>query len=208
MSIQETIVGQFGKPHGLLGRLAGHIMSNRPSNLERNAWTIEQLHLGEVARVLEIGCGPGVAIEKLLSAYPDAVVTAIDHSVLMLRQAAARNQQALKQDRLQLFEGSFEVLDTIGETYTAAFSCNVMQFVEDKLEAVKTVRRHLLPGALFATTFQPRSGDVSAEAGRAWMGQMAEICCQAGFCDVEIHELDLQPVPAFSVVCQQPEPQD
>jgi ubiquinone/menaquinone biosynthesis C-methylase UbiE len=208
MSIQETIVGQFRKPHGLLGRLAGRIMANRPSNQERNAWTIEQLHLGAGARVLEIGCGPGVAIEKLLSAHPDAEVTAIDHSALMLRQAAARNQQALKRDRLHFYEGSFEVLDAIGETYTAAFSCNVMQFIDDKLEAVKTVRRHLLPGAVFATTFQPRSGDVSAEAGRAWIGQMAEICCQAGFCDVEIRELELQPVPAFCVVCQQPEPQD
>lgn len=208
MRIQSAIVGQFRKPHGLLGGLAGRIMANRPSNLKRNTWTIAQLHLGTSAHVLEIGCGLGVAIEKLLAAHPDAEVTGVDHSALMLQQAAARNQQALKRDCLHLYEGSFEVLDEIGETYDAAFSCNVMQFVEDKLEAVSAVKRHLSPGALFATTFQPRSGNVSTEAGRAWIGDMAEICCQAGFTDVEIRELDLRPVPAFCAVGQQPVPKD
>ena len=43
MALRETIVGQFKRPHGMLGRLAGWIMASRPSNIRRNLWTVEML---------------------------------------------------------------------------------------------------------------------------------------------------------------------
>jgi hypothetical protein len=55
---------QFRRPTGLLGRLAGWIMANRPSNIERNRWTVDLLNVQPSDHVLEIGFGPGLRCER------------------------------------------------------------------------------------------------------------------------------------------------
>ena len=64
MGFWDHIVAQFGKPTGLLGKFAGLIMSKRGSNLERNMWAISLLELQPKDRVLEVGFGPGIAIQR------------------------------------------------------------------------------------------------------------------------------------------------
>ena len=59
------IYRQFERPHGALGALAGFVMSHRPSNRERNRWTVDLIAPARDARVLEIGCGPGLALAAL-----------------------------------------------------------------------------------------------------------------------------------------------
>ena len=57
----------------------------------KNRWTIELLDLKEDEHVLEIGFGPGVAIQMASQRVPRGVVVGIDHSEVMLRQAMKRN---------------------------------------------------------------------------------------------------------------------
>jgi hypothetical protein len=38
--LRQTAFGQFSRPHGRLGCAAGWIMVNRPSNRQRNEWTL------------------------------------------------------------------------------------------------------------------------------------------------------------------------
>jgi len=58
MSIVATVYRQFHKPTRFLGRVAGWIMANRPSNIERNRWTVDLLNVQPSDHVLEIGFGP------------------------------------------------------------------------------------------------------------------------------------------------------
>jgi hypothetical protein len=76
MNLTKEIIGQFKKPHGMLGVLAGAIMANRHSNIERNEWTLEQLTLKPSDRLLEIGFGPGIAIEKAARVITSGVIMA------------------------------------------------------------------------------------------------------------------------------------
>jgi len=43
MTLINKVYAQFRRPSGFLGRLAGWIMANRPSNIERNRWTVDLL---------------------------------------------------------------------------------------------------------------------------------------------------------------------
>ena len=70
---RKTIVGQFARPHGVLGRLAGWIMANRPSSRQRSAWTIGLVAPRDGETLLEIGCGPGYALGHCLKQAPGAV---------------------------------------------------------------------------------------------------------------------------------------
>ena len=57
-----TLYGQFRKPTGFLGWVAGWIMAHRASNTTRNRWTVDLLNIKETDHVLEIGFGPGLSI--------------------------------------------------------------------------------------------------------------------------------------------------
>ncbi|KAB2967217.1 MAG: class I SAM-dependent methyltransferase [Zoogloea sp.] len=50
---------------------------------------IDALPLYEGVRVLEIGCGPGVAAREIVRRYPGAFVLGIDRSSAAIRQAVA-----------------------------------------------------------------------------------------------------------------------
>lgn len=81
MSIKARLFDRFRKPRGPLGILAGRIMSKRPSNQERSAWTVGLLDLRPNDRVLELGYGPGLGIQAVLER---AGYTEIRHELLEL----------------------------------------------------------------------------------------------------------------------------
>jgi SAM-dependent methyltransferase len=201
--LSDVIVGQFRRPHGMLGSLAGWIMANRASNIDRNHWTVELMGLDAGARILEIGCGPGIGIEAVLSGVPDCRVTGLDHSALMISQAAARHAHALKSDRLELWQGDLVGLPE-AERFDAVFSSNVLQFIRNRSALLEEVQSRLKPGGCFATTFRPRGSCAGAEEGRAWISSFAEDLCVAGFFEVQIRERPFGSVPAFCALAQNP----
>src|SRR3712207_3048662 len=97
----------FMHPEGFRGRVAGWIMGRRGSNVARNRWVVDLLELGPGDRALEIGCGPGVAVEAALAAGADVV--AVDPSEVMRAMAGRRNPGAtiLEGDADRLPDGPF-----------------------------------------------------------------------------------------------------
>lgn len=90
MSLWEKIAEQFGKPSGLLGSIAGFIMSKRGSNIERIEWGISLLNIQPSDNLLEIGFGPGISIPKMIDSVKDGIIYGIDHSELMVKKASGR----------------------------------------------------------------------------------------------------------------------
>ena len=76
--MRKAIVQQFKRPSGVLGRLAGWIMARR--NLRRNEWVVSLLGIEPNHHVLEIGCGPGVALELAAELATRGRVVGVDHS--------------------------------------------------------------------------------------------------------------------------------
>jgi hypothetical protein len=69
-SLGAHVRAQFGLPHGFWGPLVGWIMAVRSSNRRRIVWAVSLLDVQRRDRVLEIGFGPGIAIEKTVSHIP------------------------------------------------------------------------------------------------------------------------------------------
>jgi Fe2+ transport system protein FeoA len=104
--ISPWLRAQFGHPSGLFGRVAGTIMANRASNRERARWSVGLLGIEAHDRVLEIGFGPGVAIDIASRAAPGVLVSGIDHSEIVLRQAERRNAREVLNRRRRGIEGA------------------------------------------------------------------------------------------------------
>jgi SAM-dependent methyltransferase len=98
----RAIQSQFIEPHGFAGWLAGWEMALRPSNRRRIAWAVSLLEAAPTDRVLEIGFGPGIAIRELSRRVTRGLVCGVDHSAVMVRQAARRNAAAMSTGRVDL----------------------------------------------------------------------------------------------------------
>src|SRR5437660_2188525 len=92
-ALDRDVIGQAHHPRGAAGRVTAWEMAHRPSNRQRSVWVVSLLGVQPADRVLEIGFGPGRAVEELVRAGAGHV-SGIDHSDVMLRQASRRNTAA------------------------------------------------------------------------------------------------------------------
>src|SRR5215813_4483862 len=87
--LDHDVIGQAHHPQGAAGRVTAWEMAHRPSNRRRNRWVVSLLDVQPADQILEIGFGPGLAVAELVRAGAGHVY-GIDHSSVMLRQAASR----------------------------------------------------------------------------------------------------------------------
>src|SRR5262249_61919292 len=95
-------MAQFHQPTGAAGHVVGWIMGRRSSNVARNRWAVQLLDVQPTDRVIELGCGPGVAIAALATRATQGLVVGVDHSQVMIRQARRRNTAAVRAGRVRL----------------------------------------------------------------------------------------------------------
>ena len=129
--LRRALVAQFHAPTGLLGRVAGWVMAHRTSNVERNRWAVALLDVRPTDSVLEIGFGPGIAIGEIAARATGGRVCGLDHSPVMVRQAARRNRAAVRAGRVDLRCGSVDdrdALDGFGATFDKVLAVNVVGF--------------------------------------------------------------------------------
>lgn len=191
---------QFRRPQGLFGYLAGWIMATRPSNLQRNRWTVGLLDVQPRDRVLEIGFGPGVAIEACALRATDGKVLGLDHSELMNRMAASRNRKAIDEGRVELRLGTLATLGAADGLFDKMISVNCAQFWDDPAGALLALQDRLAPGGTLALTYQPRHpGATNADADK-FADRVTTQAIEAGFSSSRKEKLDLKPIGAVCVL--------
>lgn len=200
MSLRQNIVSQFKRPEGTFGQLAGFIMANRASNIERNQWTVDLLSLEADDRLLEIGFGPGLAIEQASQIVTDGLVVGIDHSEVMLQQAKKRNATAIADGRVELYLGSLENLPLYEKPFTKICSANVVQFWKDPVAEFSKLRSMLATGGAIASTYMPRHKNASNADGRNKAIDIIANLEVAGFSNIRVEEKPMKPVSAISVI--------
>lgn len=203
MSLRGALVAQFHQPVGALGHLAAWIMSHRASNVQRSLWTVDQLALAERDDVLEIGFGPGLAIERAASITRGRVV-GVDHSELMCRAARKRNGDAVRAGRVQLHCAEVDALPDLGGPFDAILAVNCMLFWPDPVAALAALRALARPGGRIAITHQPRNPRPTlADVERAERA-VVDALARAGFVEPRPQRLALEPVPASCVIARNP----
>lgn len=185
MSVMRTILRRsFGRPEGLLGRLGGIVMAR--TNAACGAWIADLLDVGASDSILEVGFGPGVIVRLLSARAAAGQVAGIDPSQVMLEQASARNEAAIRAGRVDLRRGTVEQLPFDADSFDKALAINSMQIWPDAGAGLREMRRVLKPGGRIVLGFTPHSGqrrsgliDLLAAAGFA-DARLAE--AETGFC--------------------------
>jgi SAM-dependent methyltransferase len=150
-ALWQGIGAQLRNPSGLWGGIAGSLMAF--ANAKPNTLALAALSMREGESLLELGCGPGCALQGLLRLPRLARVIGLDWSEVMLAHASRRNRLALEAGRLALVRGDFARLPFIAEIADAILAVNVVYFMHSPA-AVREARRVLRPGGrmvLYAT---------------------------------------------------------
>jgi ubiquinone/menaquinone biosynthesis C-methylase UbiE len=146
----------FGRPTGVLGRLGGIVMAR--SNRAAAHRVIDALDVLPSDHVLEIGFGPGVAIELLAERVTSGRIDGIDPSSEMVAQAAARNAASIGAGRVALRQGFADRLPFDGGSFDKVLAINSVQVWPDPAAGLREVRRVLRPGGRVALGFTPYAG--------------------------------------------------
>ena len=146
----------------------------------RDGWTI-----------LDVGCGGGQTLTRLLGRSKGATVHGIDISDESVAKARKVNADLLD-TRVFVQQGSAAELPYADSTFDLVTAVETVYFWPDLPHCFEEVNRVLKPGGLFAILLEVASADCAWTRVVDGMTtyspeQLKEILEHAGFCDVEIH---------------------
>jgi SAM-dependent methyltransferase len=190
----RSIARQFGGPSGPVGYLVSGLLARR--NADFNCWLVSQLRraVPTPLTVIELGCGPGVALRALLAAYPAAAVVGVDQSSVVLKGARRRNAAAIDDGRLTLVRGDIEQAVGYGPAGLVV-ACHVLYFWVNPVRELRCISDILAPNGRVALGYQlrqhmppiaqrtfPREGFTVYDSD----DQVAALLKQAGFSQPEV----------------------
>lgn len=122
----------------------------------RLSWAVDVLGVRPGERVLEIGCGRGVAIELLCERSGAGLVVGIDRSPTAIAAAEARNAAHVAAGRVRLLHAALAGAD-FDERFDRVFAVNVNVFWLGPARELAAVRRVLAPGGRLLLFYEPPS---------------------------------------------------
>lgn len=84
MGILKKIFGNTSKLQGLLGKIMVSSMNSGHAGVAD--WGMSFLNISAPKAIADLGCGGGRNAAKLLEKYPDATLTALDHSEISVEK--------------------------------------------------------------------------------------------------------------------------
>jgi ubiquinone/menaquinone biosynthesis C-methylase UbiE len=120
---------------------------------ERLRRIVDSLGLRPGDRVLEIGCGHGVAATFICER--GARLTAVDRSPKMIAAAARRNARFVDAGTAEFLVGSFEEIDLDDRRFDTILAVRVGLFHREPARAGALAERWLAPGGALRVVFDP-----------------------------------------------------
>jgi SAM-dependent methyltransferase len=163
---------------------------------ERHVWAVKTLGPDPSDRVLEVGCGHGVAVSLICERLVDGQVTAIDRSPVMIEIATRRNRAHVDAGRAVLRAEAFEQADLGDGVFDKIFAAHVALFWRRPAVALPIVRRVLAPGGTLSLFSQAPSW--RRAAAQAFTADVAATLSGHGFAveDTRVGDLPRAPVAA------------
>ena len=186
--------GNPGFPEGDSGVAMLHRM-NAGNHELLSTWGLGKLEVPADARCLDIGCGGGANLLRLLELAPDGHVTGIDHSACAVATSRETCAEAIAQGRADVLEGSADDLPQGSESLDVVTAFETIYFWPDFAAALAEIRRVLKPGGAF---FICNEDDGESEAMQAFVAsrddmrtyteaQLREALAAAGMREVSVY---------------------
>jgi SAM-dependent methyltransferase len=171
-------------------------MAGRPS--QRFVWAVDTLKVRPADRVLEVGCGHGVAVSLVCERLTTGTITAIDRSPKMIEMATRRNREHVDAGRAVLEAVALEDADLGDRRFDKVFAFNVAPFWLQPEAALGAVRRHLARDGVVSIFWDARH--FAPERARGLGDELAARLREGGLSIDRVLVEDLRPVLAVCVM--------
>lgn len=139
-------ITQCMKPHGEEG--VETIKNMNENHQPISEFAFKCVDVGTNDRILDIGCGGGVNIEKFLK-LTDNNVDGIDYSDVSVKESAKRNQKAIGDKRCRIIQADVSKMPIEDEVYDLVSAFETIYFWPDIENTFKEVLKIIKPGGQF-----------------------------------------------------------
>src|SRR5262245_36046815 len=165
---------------------------------ERFVWAVDTLGVRPADRLLEVGCGHGVAVSLVCERLTTGMVTAIDRSPKMIEMATRRNREQVDAGRAVFEAIALEDADLGDRRFDKVFAFNVAPFWQEPKRALGAVREHLARDGSVYIFWDARH--FAPERARDLGNELAERLREGGFSVDKVLVENLRPVPAVCAI--------
>ena len=133
----------------------------------RISWAVEALAATPEDELLEIGCGPGIAVQLVAERLRGGRITALDRSAAALARTARRNAAHIASGKVVPMLGELADAGLERGRFDRIFAVNVNLFWTGATTEPDVVRRALAPGGTLQLFYEPPAGRAEEIAERA-----------------------------------------
>ena len=148
MGLLSKIFSNTRKPEGFFGRMMVNGM-NGGSHARMAEWGLEFVTIDDTANALDVGCGGGANIARLLGRCPKGSVTGIDYSPVSVKKSREVNAAAIAAGRCKVVEGSADALPFGEGEFNLVTAFETVYFWPRIEECFRGVHRVLKEGGRF-----------------------------------------------------------
>ena len=142
----------FGNPQGFIGRLMLSGMNMGHSPMAK--WAFTQFDVPDDGMLVDIGCGGGFNIRRLLDRSKDGFVYGIDISSTSVEKSKKTNKKNIGK-RCEVLLGSAENLPLKDNSIKLATAFETVYFWKDLEKCFAEVKRTIRPGGKFVVVNDP-----------------------------------------------------
>ena len=198
MGLVRSFFSQCARPEGFLGRIMLRFMNFGHAPLTNWGLSIVEIHDGWT--MLDIGCGGGATLKRLLKRSMNAQVYGIDISEESVAKAKKVNAKVLDK-QVFVTQGSAEVLPYEDNKFDLVTAVETVYFWPNLPNCLKEVKRVMKPGGRFAIMVEVLESDSVwtdvVDGMTAYSPeQLKEMLDGAGFVNTEIHRRK----PSYSII--------
>lgn len=146
MSLKSKFYGNTRRPSGLFGRYMVKRM-NAGHHAILAEWALKDLPVGSDEKALDIGCGGGANIARLLERCKH--VTGVDYSPLSVAKSRQYNSKEIWSGRCEVVEGNVACLPFEDCSFDLVTAFETIYFWPDIIDNFRQVLRVLKPGGRF-----------------------------------------------------------
>ncbi len=153
------------QPKGFAGKIMVNMMNVGHTALAK--WGLAHLTIQDDDFCLDIGCGGGANLRRLLRKSPNGLVTGIDYSEISVQKSKKINRAAIQEGRCEVLQGDVMKLPFSENRFHVVTAFETIYFWPDIQVAFQQVYRVLKNGGTFLICNEANGKNTKDEK---WMG--------------------------------------
>lgn len=177
-------------PKGIIGRLILRVM-NGFAHKELGDWAISYIEQTP-DKILDVGCGGGGNISRLLNKFPKALVCGIDHSPISVKLSRELNSTEIEKGRCKIEIGDVHCMCVESDSIDIITAFETIYYWTDIEQSFKEIFRTLKPNGIFII-----ANGADADGGWTWdkfikgmhtysSTEIQELLSKTGFVNIKI----------------------